>query len=208
MDRIEVLKGHGWIELTDHMGDELKIVNAARIAYNKQSETLDDNDKAILKALLTNGHTSPLEHVVFTFHVKAPIFVVRQWFRHRTWSYSELSRRYTKSEPEFYYPYYFTGKNEVDGEKVVELLMNTYAEAVNAYDQLLNAGVKAEQARMVLPVGMMTEFYGTVNLNNLLKFLGLRDDAHAQYEIQEYAKAIKQLVKPILPTVAEALKWE
>ena len=209
MNKIELFDGQGYVELVDHMGDELRIVNAAKISYGRQTDTLDENSKGILKSLLSNGHTSPLEQVCFTFLVKAPIFVVRQWFRHRTWSYNEKSRRYSKDTPEFYIPEYFTGGNvNPEDKSAVERVFNaSYIYAKDMYETLLAKGVKAEQARIVLPTAMMTEFYGTVDLSNLIKFLNLRDDAHAQYEIQEYAKAIKTLVKPILPTVAEALGW-
>lgn len=207
MNRIELLDGQGWIELDDFMGSELKIVNAARIAYNRRSNELSDSDLEILKALLVNGHTSPLEHVVFTFHVYAPIFVVRQWFRHRTWSYSELSRRYSKKDIRFYIPSEFNGNGVKEIGECRELYAKQYAGALKTYNELLDKGVKAEQARDVLPVGMMTEFYGTVNLNNLLKFLALRCDVHAQKEIREYADAIKVLVRKVVPHVAEYLKW-
>ena len=206
-NRIELLDGQGWIELDDFMGSELKIVNAARIAYNRRSNELNDSDLEILKALLVNGHTSPLEHVVFTFHVYAPIFVVRQWFRHRTWSYSELSRRYSKKDIWFYIPSEFNGDGVKEAGECRELYARQYAEALKTYNELLDKGVKAEQARDVLPVGMMTEFYGTVDLNNLLKFLSLRCDVHAQKEIREYADAIKVLVRKVVPHVAEYLKW-
>lgn len=207
MDRIEVLGGQGWIELDDFMGSELKIVNSARIAYNRRSDKLNESDLQILKALLVNGHTSPLEHVVFTFHVYAPIFVVRQWFRHRTWSYSELSRRYSKKDIRFYIPSEFSGDGVREAGECRELYARQYGEALRTYNELLDKGVKAEQARDVLPVGMMTEFYGTVDLNNLLKFLALRCDVHAQKEIREYADAVKVLVRKVVPHVAEFLKW-
>lgn len=206
-NRIEVLDGQGWIELIDFMGDELKIVNAARMAYGRQSKELSESDIQILKALLINGHTSPLEHVVFTFHIYAPIFVARQWMRHRTWSYSELSRRYTKKDIQFYIPKHFTG----DGVKELEQCRGIYTkacvEAVDTYNELLNEGVKPEQARGVLPLSLMTEFKGTVDLHNLIHFLALRDDIHAQWEIRQYAEAIKTLIRKVVPHVAEELKW-
>lgn len=207
-----LLDGQGYIALTDYMGDELKIVNAARIAYNARSGVLSRRDKAILTSLLSNGHTSPLEQVTFTFFVKAPIFVARQWFRHRTWSYNEMSRRYTKTAPEFYVPRHFTGGYLDDSD--IGVVNGLAAPIVHLYDQvartywwLMSKGVKPEQARVVLPVATMTEFFATVNLNNLLKFIALRDDIHAQYEIREYAHAMKGLVKPLLPTIAEAMGW-
>lgn len=196
-NRIDLLD-HGFLELTEVFGDERKIVNAARIAYGAKTNELTPTDIGILKGLLTNGHTSPLEHVSFTFLVKCPIFVARQWMRHRTWSYSELSRRYAKGGMKFYTP---EGDDSGEYEAV-------YSYALSAYNTLLERGVKREQARAVLPVGLYTEFYASVDLNNLLHFLRLREDFHAQYEIRVYAEAIKRLVAPCLPHVAEFLGWQ
>lgn len=209
MNRIEVLDGQGWIELTDHMGDELRIVDTARIAYGGRSNNLSESDLAVLEGLLKNGHTSPLEHVVFTFHAYAPIFVVRHWFRHRSWSYSELSRRYTRKDIAFYTPSHFNGDGVAEEDKAAcqSRMIKAAMAAVDLYHELLGKGVKPEQARTVLPVSLMTEFYATVDLNNLLKFLSLRCDQHAQWEIRQYAEAIKPLVSGILPHVARFLGW-
>ena len=208
-ERIELLDGQGWIELTDFMGDELKIVNSARIAYGGRSKELSDSDLSILKALLVNGHTSPLEHVVFTFHAYAPIFVVRHWFRHRTWSYSELSRRYTKKDISFYVPTHFNG-DRVKPENIDicrEVIAKSNMFAIEQYNQLIDMGVKPEQARMVLPLNLMSEFYGTVDLNNLIHFISLRADDHAQWEIRQYADAMKTLAARVVPHVAKELGW-
>lgn len=203
-----LLDGRGSIELVQHTGDELLIVNTARIAHNRQTQELTESDLGVLRGLLTNRHTSPLEHVIFTFLVKAPIFVARQWMRHRTWSYSELSRRYTRDDIEFYVPAQFTGL-EVSGIPSIlrQKYESIYAQELATYETLIAAGVRREQARAVLPVGMYTRFYATVDLNNLIKFLILREDSHAQYEIRVYADAIKTLVRPYIPHIAEYLNW-
>lgn len=197
----ELLDGKGYIRLEEVFGNELKIVNAARRAYNREASELTQTDIGILKGLLTNGHTSPLEHVLFTFDVCCPIFVARQWMRHRTWSFSELSRRYCAEGLEFYVPQNVNKEMEYKFKSLYENIEKVYKE-------LLNSGIKKEQARSILPVGMYTKFKATVDLNNLIKFLALRDEKHAQEEIRVYADAIKKLVAPYLPNVADALGWE
>jgi len=201
--------GNGYIELVDSMGDDLRIVNAARKSFNIEHEHFDDNDKKLLKYLWDNQHTSPFEMVEFIFEVKAPLFVVRQWQRHRTWSYNEVSRRYTSENLDFYTPkeWRLQSKDNKQASKgtlkddrdAYYRFETTTSIALHTYKELIKEGVCREQARMILPQNMMVEFIAKVNLSNLIKFLKLRNHEHAQWEIQEYARAIEQLIEPIVP---------
>ncbi len=209
-----VLGGQGWVGLIDTLGTETTIVNAARVSFGKIKKEMDDRDVGLLHYLIENKHTSPLEHIVFTFSVHCPLFIRGQWHRHRTWSYNEISRRYTELDIEFYTPQKLRRQAETNRQasvmdenfedgKLVDLIRAQNENSLKLYNDLLDAGVCREQARGVLPQNMMVTFWGTVDLSNLLHFLELRDSPHAQWEIQEYARAIKKLIKPIVPHVAE-----
>ena len=217
-NHVMVLDGQGWIGLVDQMGTETSIVNAARVSFGKIRTEMDARDAALVRYLIANHHSSPLEHVVFTFLVHCPLFVRSQWHRHRTWSYNEISRRYTQEEITFFVPAELREQAEsdrqasrvsdrIDQAACRKLIDEQNRAAYATYETLLAKGVCREQARGVLPQNMMTTFWGTVDLSNLIKFLELRDSDHAQAEIREYAVAIKQLIKPIVPHVAEVLKW-
>ena len=213
-NHVKVLGGQGWVGLIDRLGSEISIVNAARVSFGKIKKTMDERDVKLLEYLLDNRHTSTMEHVVFTFSIHCPLFVRSQWHRHRTWSYNEISRRYTEIDMEFYVPAELRRQAEnnrqasvadpdFDGSALIAEI-DAHNRASNAlYEKLLAAGVCREQARGVLPQNMMVTFWGTVDLSNLLHFLELRDSDHAQAEIREYAQAIKQLIKPCIPHVAE-----
>lgn len=214
---VKVLDGQGWVGLIDHLGTETTIVNAARVSFGKLKETMDDRDVVLLEYLLENRHTSPLEHVVFTFSIHCPLFVRGQWHRHRTWSYNEISRRYTEVDLEFYVPSVLrrqadnnrqasVADDSFDSKPLRKLVEQHNIESLNLYEKLLDKGVCREQARGVLPQNMMVTFWGTTNLGNLLHFLELRDSEHAQWEIREYAVAIKKLVAPLIPNVANYYK--
>jgi len=218
-NHVKVLGGQGWIGLIDHLGDETTIVNAARVSFGKLKHQMDERDVTLLEYLIANRHTSPLEHLVFTFSIHCPLFVRGQWHRHRTWSYNEISRRYTEIDMEFYTPPTLRRQAENNRQASVEdadfddaALRDEIAAHNRAclafYEHLLAAGVCREQARGVLPQNMMVTFWGTVDLNNLLHFLDLRDSPHAQWEIREYAVAIKQLIEPYIPHVAAYLRRE
>ena len=205
----------GWVGLLDHMGDETTIVNAARISFQNVKEVFDERDQKLLKYLIQNQHTTPLEHVTFSFSVHCPLYVRSQWMRHRIASYNEVSRRYTQDEIEFYIPSELRKQSDsnrqASTDELVEnndLVVEDYKKICeNAYDtylHLLAKGVCREQARGVLPQCMMTTFWYTVNLHSLLHFISLREDNHAQKEIQEYALAMKELIKPYVPHVIEA----
>ncbi len=212
-EHVKVLDGQGWVGLIDHLGTETTIVNAARVSFGKLKKEMDERDVKLLEYLIDNRHTSPLEHIVFTFSVHCPLFVRGQWHRHRTWSYNEISRRYTEIDMEFYTPQELRRQAENNRQASVadpDFKAPELTAAIDAhnkaslalYEKLLASGVCREQARGVLPQNMMVTFWGTVDLSNLLHFLELRDSDHAQWEIREYAIAIKKLIKPYIPHVA------
>lgn len=212
----------GFVRLVDHMGDDLSIIRAARVSYNEEWKTGEDleKDTKLLKYLWKNHHTTPFESVIFTFEVKAPIFVFRQWHRHRTQSYNELSARYRELSEDFYIPdpllIGIQSKNNKQGRDIDEALdlvvnnslINDYIhqvhESFKLYRECLEKGWPRELARMMLPVSTYSHMFTTLNLKNLLGFLTLRDDSHAQYEIRVYAQAMKKLITPIVPITIEA----
>ena len=212
----KVLGGQGWVGLIDHLGTETTVVNAARVSFGRMRDEMDERDVVLLDYLIENKHTSPLEHVVFTFSVHCPLFVRGQWHRHRTWSYNEISRRYTEVDMEFYVPAVIRAQAKNDRQASVEAEFDDTAlrariekqnvDSLKLYNDLLDAGVCREQARGVLPQNMMVTFWATVDLSNLIHFLELRDSEHAQWEIREYAIAIKKLIKPIVPNVFKTLQ--
>lgn len=219
-NHIRVLDGgQGWIGLIDHMGTESTITNAARVSFGKMKETFDEKDEKLLEYLIENKHLTPLEHVKFTFSVHCPLFVRGQWHRHRAgWSYNEISRRYTEVDMEYYIPENFRMQSENNKQASVENskieqnneAFDVYKKIVedcnSAYEKLLELGVCKEQARGVLPQTMFTTFWATVDLRNLIHFIELRDDDHAQKEIREYAKAMKELIRPYVPHVVEYIE--
>jgi len=217
----------GFIHYLERFGDELTIVNAARVSFGKQKTVLEDNDKKLLQYLLRHEHTSPFRHVFFRFHIKAPEFVMRQWFKHvvgSEWSASSASQLH--------------GWNEVSGRYIVLSDMHTpdtwrrqsddrkqgsdgvldpgeqqnardaYRDAVeasvSAYHTMIEAGVAREQARMVLPLSMYTEVIWTVSLQALMHFVRLRDESHAQEEIRAYARVFHSIVTEEFPTTMAA----
>lgn len=216
-NHIKVLDGgQGWVGLIDHMGTESTVTNAARVSFGRMKTTFDEKDEVLLKYLIDNKHLTPLEHVKFQFSVHCPLFVRGQWHRHRAgWSYNEISRRYTEVDMEFYIPDNFRIQSDNNKQASVENskiennkeAFNVYSKIVDdcydAYEKLLELGVCKEQARGILPQTMFTTFWATVDLRNLLHFIELRDDEHAQKEIREYAKAMKELIRPYVPHVVE-----
>ena len=212
-NHVKVLGGQGWVGLIDSLGTESTIVNAARVSFGKLKNSMDERDVKLLEYLIENRHTSPLEHLVFTFSIHCPLFIRGQWHRHRTWSYNEISRRYTEIDMEFYTPEVLRRQAESNRQasycdpdfnpaELREAIDLHNKQSFELYEKLLASGVCREQARGVLPQNMMVTFWGTVDLSNLLHFLNLRDSDHAQAEIKEYAQAIKKLIKPIVPNVA------
>lgn len=219
-NHIKVLdNGQGWIGLIDCMGTEATITNAARVSFGKMKENFDEKDEKLLKYLIENKHLTPLEHVKFTFSVHCPLFVRSQWHRHRAgWSYNEISRRYTEVDMEYYLPENFRVQSENNkqaslensviekNQEACEIYAKFVKDCHKAYEKLLEIGVCKEQARGILPQTMFTTFWATVDLRNLIHFIELRDDDHAQKEIRDYAKAMKELVRPYVPHVIEYLE--
>lgn len=209
-------KGVGWVALLRHSGEEIDIVNAARVSFGKMRTEFNDRDITLLKFLIEEEHFAPLEHETMTFLVHCPLYVRGQWHRHRTMSYNEISRRYTEVDMELYTPGQYRGQSEdnkqasIDDEflkvsdQCEQLMKEANERALETYNKLLEMGVCREQARGVLPQNMMTTFYCTVNLRNILHFLSLRMDKHAQWEIRQYANAIHEILKEIYPNVIEA----
>jgi thymidylate synthase (FAD) len=218
-DKIDVLD-HGYVRLIDSMGGDLSVVRAARVSYDADWRAGEDqgSDKRLINYLWRNKHTSPFEAVTFTFEVKAPMFVFRQWHRHRTWSFSELSARYRELHEEFYVPdQENVGVQSKDNKQGRDIGVTTHSlapvhislfceKAFRQYRQLLNEGVPRELARSVLPLATYSHMFATVDLLNLMKFWSLRSDPHAQYEIRVYSDAMRELVKPIVPVCIDA--WE
>lgn len=206
----------GFVRLVDAMGDDYTAVRAARVSYGQGLKT-PERDKGLIMYLMEHKHETPFEHIVFTFHVKAPIFVARQWFRHRIGSFNEISQRYTEiKEEEFYLPENIRVNVPEDRQKAVEIhderLLNLVREKLNdtfenlyrLYKELLELGVARELARIVLPLSTYTQFYWTVNARSLMNFLNLRADSHAQWEIQRYALAIAEIFRERCPWTYEA----
>jgi len=201
------------------MGSDLRVVQCARVSYNAvwRAGENTNSDTRLINYLYRNGHTSPFEHVVFTFDIKAPIFVLRQWMRHRTWSYNEVSARYTELPEEFYVPKEEDITTQSSDNKqmrtkeihrysflIQRLLQKQSSVSFNVYRTLLKLGCPRELARMVLPVNTYSHMFATVNLHNLFKFIKERTHEHAQYEIRVYAEALLELIKPIVPVSVEA----
>lgn len=193
------------------------IVQAARVSYSGGT-TQKNTDKALIKYLLKNAHTTPFEMVQFKFHIKAPLFVIRQWQRHRMSSYNELSARYSVIEDSFWIPESFREQDSVNkqsssgnisddlNKKYLKLLTEHQDHTYKLYQEMLNAGICREMARTVLPLSINSEFYWKIDLHNLLRFIGLRSDHHAQFEIREYSDAIRNIVKKYCPITFEAFE--
>ncbi len=210
----------GFVRLVDYLGGDERIVQAARVSYGKGTKSVSE-DKKLISYLLRNEHMSPFEQVVFTFHVKMPIFVARQWVRHRTARLNEISGRYSVMEDEFYVPgqgdIAFQSASNKQGRseeevppeirrKVIELFRESYRDAYDRYERILGDNISREIARINLPLGLYTQMYWQMDLRNLLNFLKLRMDVHAQAEIREYAKTIADIVKVVTPYAWEAFE--
>lgn len=215
----------GSVEYVDHMGSDLSVVNAARVSFGVEKNELDEKDTKLINYLMQHNHTSPFEHCVVTMRFTVPLFIRSQHHRHRTWAYNEISRRYTSVDMKFYSPPAFrtqhksnrqASNNELidptlnssyiaigfeDASKAVAMHNNR---SLGLYNALIDAGVCREQARGVLPQNLYTEYYGSVNLHNLFKFIGLRSHDGAQWEIQQVAKACLDIALKHFPVATEA----
>lgn len=214
----------GKVQLVQHYGDDTMVVNSARVSFGQHRETLSDKDKKLINYLIKNRHTSTLEHCGATFKFVVPLFVRSQHHRHRTWSYNEISRRYTDENLQFYEPDAFrtqhkTNRQASNKDELInpELEQYFYLQAsdkirghhqttVSLYNELITAGICREQARGVLPQNLYTEYYGTANLSNLLKFIDLRLDSHAQWEIQRVAEAVLTILTELFPVTVESYR--
>ena len=212
---------HGLVRLIEHMGSDLSIVRNARVSYDAEWRSGEDEGKDIklLDYLIKNKHTSPFESCVFTFEVKAPIFVLRQWHRHRTWSFNEISARYAQLPEEYYVPeleqittqsasnkQMRTDEQHLNATAIRTVISETNRTAFEEYHWLIEQGCPRELARSVLPVGTYSHMFATVDLHNLMHFLKLRLHSHSQYEIRVYAEAMLKLIEPIVPHSVAAFK--
>lgn len=210
----------GFVRIVDYLGGDDRIVQAARVSYGGGTKNYRE-DRALIRYLLRNDHTSPFEQVNFTFHLKMPIFVARQWIRHRTASVNEISGRYSVMKDEFYVP---QGENiaaQSDDNKqgrsnepvepelqdrVRSLFRDEQQRVYETYSELIDHGVARELARIDLPLSMYTEFYWQMDLHNLFRFLRLRMDSHAQYEIRVYAETLYGIITKVCPVACEAFE--
>ena len=215
--------GIGRVDLVQHMGTDLTIVNSARVSFGKHKEKLDEKDERLINYLVKHKHTSTFEHNVVTLRFVVPLFVRSQHHRHRTWSYNEISRRYTDINIQFYEPTEFRTQHKSNRqasnpdetadpvlytpvEKTSEAVRKHHEESMRLFDKMIEAGVCREQARGVLPQNMYTEYYGTVNLSNLLKFIDLRTHEGAQWEIQKVAEACLDIVEDLWPVAVSSYR--
>ena len=221
----------GSVEYVQHMGDDLTIVNAARVSFGKHKEEIDEKDKRLIRYLIRHRHTSTLEHNIITFRFCVPLFVRSQHHRHRTWSYNEISRRYTDADLKFYETNrlrtqhksnrqasnldqvidpmleYHSPACSVPGKALASsLIKKHHAKSLELFDKLIDAGICREQARGVLPQNLYTEYYGTCNLNNLIKFISLRTHDGAQQEIRVVAEACKKIATDLWPVAMKSLQ--
>ena len=222
----------GGVAYVQHMGSDITIVNSARVSFGVEKSSLDGRDKRLINYLIKHKHTSTLEHNVVTFKFVVPLYVRSQHHRHRTWSYNEISRRYTDKDLRFYEPSQFRTQHESNRqasnpEKLINPNLaesypsallpssNSYAseeivwhhkKSLKLFNKLIKAGVCREQARGVLPQNLYTEYYGTVNLNNLLKFISLRTHEGAQWEIQQAAKACLEIATDLWPVAVSSYR--
>ncbi len=216
-DAIAVLD-HGFVRLDAAMADDLSVVNGARVSFARRREELDAADEGLIRFLMRDRHGTPFEHNSFRFHIRAPIFVAREWFRHRVGSFNEFSMRYAKAPDDFYVPaaedvrsqvgkpgaYSFEPVEPELAERTREELRAVYDAAYATFTRLVEQGVARELARAVLPVGAYTEFYWTVNARALMNFLSLRAAESAQREIRRYAEACEHFLAKRMPITYDA----
>jgi thymidylate synthase (FAD) len=209
---------HGFVRLDEAMADDLSVVNGARVSFAKHRTEMDDSDTGLIRFLMRERHGTPFEHNAFRFHIRAPIFVAREWFRHRVGSFNEFSMRYARATDDFYIPapedvrtqvgkpgaYSFEAVPDDVAETTREELRQVYEAAYAAYEKLVELGVARELARAALPVGAYTEFYWTVNARALMNFLSLRNSETAQREIRRYAEACEHFFAERMPVTYEA----
>jgi thymidylate synthase (FAD) len=216
-DAVRVLD-HGFVRLDGVMADDLSVANAARVSFARRKEELDEADAGLIRFLLRDRHGTPFEHNAFRYHVRCPIFVAREWFRHRVGSFNEFSLRYARATDDFYVPEAEDVRSQVGkpgaytfeqvppelAERTREELRAVYEHAYATYERLVEAGVAREVARSALPVGAYTQFYWTVNARALMNFVSLRNSEFAQLEIRRYAEAVEALFAEHMPVTHAA----
>jgi thymidylate synthase (FAD) len=209
---------HGFVRLDDAMASDLSVVNSARVSFGRRKDVMEEADEGLIRFLMRDRHGTPFEHNAFRFHVRCPIFVAREWFRHRIGSFNEFSMRYAKATDEFYVPaaedvrtqvgkpgaYTFEPVDPELAEATREQLATVYRAAYDTYARLVEQGVAREVARVVLPVGAYTEFYWTVNARALMNFVSLRAAETAQREIRRYAEAVETFLEAKMPVTHAA----
>jgi thymidylate synthase (FAD) len=209
---------HGFVRLDGAMADDLSVVNGARVSFAKRKLEMDESDEGLIRFLMRDRHGTPFEHNSFRFHIRAPIFVAREWFRHRVGSFNEFSMRYARATDDFYIPeaedvrtqvgkpgsYSFDPVAPDVAEATREELRAVYEASYAAYERLVELGVARELARCALPVGAYTEFYWTVNARSLMNFISLRAAETAQREIRRYAEACEGFFEERMPLTHEA----
>jgi thymidylate synthase (FAD) len=212
------LLDHGFVRLDGALADDLSVVNGARVSFARRKDEMDTSDEGLIRFLMRDRHGSPFEHNAFRFHVRCPIFVAREWFRHRIGSFNEFSLRYAKATDDFYVPeagdvrtqvgkpgaYTFEPVDEELAETTREELRTVYEQAYDTYTRLVEQGVARELARSVLPVGAYTQFYWTVNARALMNFVSLRNSEFAQLEIRRYAEAVEAFFGELMPVTHAA----
>ena len=225
--------GIGAVHYVDHMGSDLTVVNSARVSFGINKPELDGRDRKLINYLIRHRHTSTLEHNSVTFKFVVPLFVRSQHHRHRTWSYNEISRRYTDKNLRFYEPDRFRTQHKsnrqasnaeelinptfakyntlvglvpVSYPRATEVIREHHENSLRLFNKLIDNGICREQARGVLPQNLYTEYYGTVNLNNLLKFIDLRTHEGAQWEIQKVAEACLEIATDLWPITVESYR--
>lgn len=220
LDKEYPVLDHGFVRLVDYLGSDLRIVQSARVSYGEGTKTYRQ-DKGLINYLMRNDHTSPFEQVNFTFHIKMPIFVARQWIRHRTAKVNEISGRYSIMKDEYYTPtedkINFQSDDNKQGRsseevspeikaQVYSLLAEEREHITENYHKILDLGIARELARIDLPLSTYTQWYWQMDLHNLFHFLALRLDEHAQYEIRVYAQTILEIVRKVCPIATEAFE--
>jgi thymidylate synthase (FAD) len=221
--RIELYgDNYGRVDYVQHVGNDITVVNSARVSFGKEKAVLDEKDKRLIRYLVKHRHTSTLEHCSITFRFVVPLYVRSQHHRHRTWSYNEISRRYTDVNIKFYEPQEFrtqhkSNRQASNAEELIDpeigfqqgasqYVKDHHQDCLELFNQLIEAGVCREQARGVLPQNLYTEYYGTVNLNNLLKFIDLRTHMGAQWEIVKVAEACLEIATDLFPETVGAYR--
>ena len=210
----------GFVRLVDYMGGDAAIVQAARVSYGEGTKKVSE-DRGLIRYLMRHRHTTPFEMVEMKWHCKMPIFVARQWIRHRTANVNEYSLRYSEPRNDFYIPKFgeirfqsVTNKQGGSEEKVpdvltqiiIDTILSTSNQAISDYEWMNNNDISKELSRIVLPLNLYTEWYWKNDLHNTLHFLSLRLDKHAQYEIREYAKVMADVVRKVAPFAYEAFE--